>query len=224
MKDFYVYVHRRASDGRVFYVGKGRKRRAWVKGRRTRHWQQVVQKHGLCVQIAVGGLSEVCAFSIERMVIAKYGRSNLVNLTDGGEGTSGNVVTEEAKEHLRRVNVGKFVSDETRKKISAANKGRLISEEHRSAVGRANALRPPSEKQRMAVARANALRQVSDETRAKISEARKDHIIYTFAHPEHGTVSAMLTDFNKTYGLKSGSLKRLLRGGAKSHNGWRLPA
>jgi hypothetical protein len=223
MKDFYVYVHRRASDGKVFYVGKGRKRRAWVKGRRTRHWQQVVQKHGLRVQIAVSGLSEACAFSIERMVIAKYGRSNLVNLTDGGEGTSGNVVTEEAREHLRRVNVGKFVSDETRKKISEANKGRLISEEHRSAVGRANALRPPSEKQRMAVAEANSLREISDETREKIGMALRDQTPRTLVHEEHGELTATMFYFRSAYGLDCSNLRRLLNGKSHSCKGWRLP-
>lgn len=116
LPDFYVYVHRRKSDGKVFYVGKGRQKRAWATSRRSVHWQRVVQKHGLSIQIIADSLNEVCAFSIERMVIAKYGRGNLVNLTDGGEGTSGYVVTEDAREYLRLVNTGKVISDETRKK------------------------------------------------------------------------------------------------------------
>lgn len=223
MKDFYVYVHRRASDGRVFYVGRGRKRRAWVKGRRTTHWQRVVQKHGLCVQIVVSGLDETCAFSIERMIIAKYGRSNLVNRTEGGEGTSGNVVTEEAKEHLRRVNTGKIVSAETRQKISDASKGRHISEEHRRAVGRSNAARPASEKQKAAVARANALRQVSDETRMKIGEALRDQTQYTLVHEDHGSVTGTMFYFRETYGADCSNLRRLLNGKSLSCKGWRLP-
>lgn len=223
MKDFYVYVHRRASDGRVFYVGKGRNRRAWVKGRRGNHWQHIVKKYGLCVQIAVSGLDEVCAFSIERMIIAKYGRSNLVNLTDGGEGTSGNVVTEKAKEHLRQVNIGRFVSDETRQKISASNKGRTITEEHRKAVGRANAMRPPSEKQRAAVILANSIRRVSDDTRAKISASRRDPKLYTLAHGEYGERTTTIYEFEKSHGLDGSNIRRLLSGKARSHKGWRLP-
>ena len=35
---FYVYTHRRASNGVVFYVGKGHGRRAYVKSHRGKWW------------------------------------------------------------------------------------------------------------------------------------------------------------------------------------------
>ena len=219
--DFYVYVHIRQSDGRVFYVGKGRGKRAWVSNRRTRHWKHIVSKHGLLVQIILDSLNEVCAFSIERMVIAKYGRANLINLTNGGEGTSGHVVSEEAREYLRLVNTGKVVSEETRQKISAAAVGRTISEEHRLAVRRANSLRKSSDKHKEAVRRANTLRQISDETRAKISASRTDRTLYTLVHDEYGTVTAIKSHFREVYGL---NLSRLFRGESRSSKGWRLPA
>jgi hypothetical protein len=89
VKDFYVYLHRRATDGCVFYVGKGAGRRAWQKTSRNKHWKNIVKKHGLTVEIFQSGLQEWAAFEFECDLIALYGRQNLCNLTDGGEGPSG---------------------------------------------------------------------------------------------------------------------------------------
>lgn len=105
--DFYVYVHCRATDGRVFYVGKGTKQRAWSSDRRNAHWNNIVKKHGYCVEIVQDGMQEWWAFELEREFIALHGRGNqfLCNATDGGEGAAG------AKRSL-----------ETRKKLSEAHK------------------------------------------------------------------------------------------------------
>jgi hypothetical protein len=92
-KDFYVYIHRKATNGEVFYVGKGVGRRAWVKERGNLHWQNTVQKHNYIVEIVQDGLQEWYAFELEKNLIAYYGRAdcgigNLVNHTDGGDGVS----------------------------------------------------------------------------------------------------------------------------------------
>ncbi len=106
--DYYLYVHRRASDGRVFYVGKGTGYRAWQRGsRRNEHWNRIVAKHGLIVEILETGYQDWYAIEREIALIEFYGRGNLCNNTDGGEGQSG---------HIK--------SQETRKKLSAASKGR----------------------------------------------------------------------------------------------------
>lgn len=57
--DFYVYLHRRATDGRVFYVGKGVSTRAWRKDKRNQHWKNIVKKHGYIVEIVQDGMQEV---------------------------------------------------------------------------------------------------------------------------------------------------------------------
>lgn len=105
-KDFYVYVHKRASDGRVFYVGKGRNFRAFSKKGRNEYWHRIVAKHGYTVEIVQSGMQEWWAFELECELIALYGRENLCNLTDGGEGVSGAIRSEESKRkasqsHLR---------------------------------------------------------------------------------------------------------------------------
>lgn len=94
----YVYVHRRADDGRVFYVGKGTVRprlkeqkceRAFDHTNRNPHWRRVVAKHGLAVEVVASFRDDAEAQAHERFLIAEYGRKTLANLTDGGEGCAG---------------------------------------------------------------------------------------------------------------------------------------
>lgn len=89
--NYYVYVHRRASDNKPFYVGKGKDRRAYQETPRSEYWNNVRQKHGFVVEIVFDNLSEEDAFRIEKDTILefRYFGYPLVNLTDGGEGVSG---------------------------------------------------------------------------------------------------------------------------------------
>lgn len=134
---FYVYIHRRADDGRVFYVGKGNRYRAWHTGKmRSEYWNRIVEKHGRTVHIAVSGLTNQQAIAIEIDFIKHYGRENLCNMTDGGEGVSGRKHSEEAKRRIRAGNIGKIKpsirgeknhmhNPEVKAKVSAALKGRV---------------------------------------------------------------------------------------------------
>ena len=90
---FYVYEHLTA-NGEVFYVGKGSKDRAWNTDSRSKFWTRVYKKHGRTVRIVEDGMTEAAAFALEIELIAFYGRRDegtgtLVNLTSGGEGSSG---------------------------------------------------------------------------------------------------------------------------------------
>lgn len=116
----YVYAHKKADDGEVFYVGKGSHRirdagvkkyeRAFLKYNRTKFWKNVVQKHGYVVEILHDDITEEEAFNLEIEYIGKYGcrlqGGLLVNLTEGGEGP-----------------VGSKHSEDTRRKMSEARKG-----------------------------------------------------------------------------------------------------
>lgn len=91
---FYVYEHWRPDTGECFYVGKGKGRRAWKMRDRNSHHTSIVSKLtslGMCVDVRIisSDLSECDAFTLEATKIAEYGRDNLANLTDGGEGLSG---------------------------------------------------------------------------------------------------------------------------------------
>lgn len=94
---FYVYVHKRP-DGSIFYVGKGRDDRAWVKKSRNRHWSNVVNKYGgFDVEIIESGLTEPEAFAKEHNLIVELGIENLTNQTLGGISTTGYRHSEETK-------------------------------------------------------------------------------------------------------------------------------
>ena len=122
--DFYVYIHKRQSDGIVFYVGKGRGRRAHYLHERNDHWQKTFKKHGCSVEIVRGGLCEQKAFEVEKELIAKHDSEKLCNKTVGGEGTSGYKFTEDQKKRLSESHKGHVVTEETRIKMSEAKKGR----------------------------------------------------------------------------------------------------
>lgn len=89
--EYYTYLHSRADDGKVFYIGKGKERRAWAKNKRSLYWQRVVAKHGLKVDVLAYWPDELQAHEHERLLIACFRDLGyeLANMTDGGEGSSG---------------------------------------------------------------------------------------------------------------------------------------
>lgn len=123
---FYVYLHRRKTDNKVFYVGKGKNKRAFDKTNRSRWWKSVVDKHGITIEIVFNNLSEEDALQAEKDAILefRYFGHPLVNMTDGGEGMSGHKP-----------------SEETRAKRSKSLKGKKFSESHRLAIGKARSKR-----------------------------------------------------------------------------------
>lgn len=197
--DAYVYVHIRASDGTVFYVGKGTKRRAWNRRNRNPWWRSTVAKHGLEVAIVKDGMSESCAFSLERALIRAYS-GTLCNLTDGGEGASGYRHTEETKEIMRamkigyapkvpiesiraaaRKRVGTKMSDEARAKMSAAWEGRIITDEWRANISKAHKGRKHSPEHVKNQADAQRGRKLTTEQKSHIGSFHKGKKL----SPEH---------------------------------------
>ncbi len=164
--DFYVYAHRRATTGEIFYIGKGQGRRAFDSTGRNRHWHFVVKKHGFTVEIVQDGLQEFAAFELECDLIALYGRKDcglgeLVNYTDGGEGSAGTIQSEETRLKKRNMRIGKTWTDEVKQKIAETNKRTKSSSEYKK---RASEMRM-GEKHPMFGKKA------SDEARANMSKA-----------------------------------------------------
>lgn len=90
--DFYVYEHIRKDTNTVFYVGKGRRYRAWDIHGRSKHWKNIVNKaKGFEVKIIAEALDEKTALNIEieRIAHLKNSGFKLSNKTIGGEGASG---------------------------------------------------------------------------------------------------------------------------------------
>jgi len=143
MKQFYVYIHKKP-DGTPFYVGKGQESRVKTVWRRHNpHHTRIVQKYGaenIVVEKTLA-LSDEDALRLECIYIKQLKEQGykLCNLTDGGEGVSGYVRTdeekkknserkkgntyrrgsthtEEAKEKNRQAHLGKKHTSETIKK------------------------------------------------------------------------------------------------------------
>jgi hypothetical protein len=125
MNNFYVYVHRRLSDNRPFYVGKGKGNRAYKKSGRNLRWLRTVNKHGYAVEIVFDSLEETEALQCEKDIILefKYFGYDLCNMTDGGEGRSGSKVSEETKLKLSKVHLGKPKTPEAIEKTRLGSLG-----------------------------------------------------------------------------------------------------
>jgi hypothetical protein len=103
--EHYTYIHRRADDGKIFYVGKGKGRRAWSKNPRSDWWKRAAAKHGLVVQICARWDTAAEAYEHEKLLIDCFRsfQSPLVNTAEGGLGSMGHRFTEEQKANLSLV-------------------------------------------------------------------------------------------------------------------------
>lgn len=121
MNDYYVYVHRRASDNLPFYVGKGKGRRAWqITGKsRNPHWHKVNKKHGLIVELVFENLTEEESFDLEKNTILEFSYFGfpLTNMSSGGEGNSGLQFTDEQRLRISDNLKSKRYFDKVRKPI-----------------------------------------------------------------------------------------------------------
>ena len=144
---FYIYFHKRP-DGSVFYIGKGKGNRSHdFRWNRNKHHRATVAKYGesnIGVEVYLCD-SEQDALSLEVAIIGLMrGTWRLVNLTNGGEGVSGMVVSSETRRKLSDAQRGKRWSDEHRRKFTEVRKGHEVSLETRKKLSRANLGRKPS--------------------------------------------------------------------------------
>ena len=85
-KGVMVYLHRRATDNSVFYVGLGTKNRPWCTDGRNPYWVNTYEKYGLVVEIVDDLLTYDEAAELEIELIRKYSKQyQLTNMTKGGE-------------------------------------------------------------------------------------------------------------------------------------------
>lgn len=165
-KQFYVYVHMKATDDAVFYVGKGLKYRYTTKQGRNQYWNRIVAKHGFVAEIVKSGLSfdEANAYEIELIKQLKDQGCVLCNLTEGGEGCLGVKKTDQQKAAISAKNKGRKWSEESKAKMKG----------NRNSVGR---IASPEVRAKISAAKKgnNNIqgRPVSEETRNKIRETRK---------------------------------------------------
>ncbi|XKM40339.1 NUMOD3 domain-containing DNA-binding protein [Rhizobium ruizarguesonis] len=166
-RDYYVYAWLRPC-GNPFYIGKGRGKRDKAPKYSNPLFQRIVSKLKASGKEANiirlhENLDENEAHRLECIEIARYGRRNngtgiLANLTDGGEGASGHIMSEETRAKIGAVHAGKRLgpehrakllarisdpSDETRAKMSEAQKGRKHTDATLAKMSASNAMHRP---------------------------------------------------------------------------------
>lgn len=125
---FYVYAHYRLSDDKLFYIGKGKNKRAWVKNKRNTYWNNVVNKHGFRVLILAQNLTETEAYELEKQTIELFKAMYcpLTNLTEGGMGGKGYVVSEETRKKMSVARRGKTRPKHVIESMANANSRKFI--------------------------------------------------------------------------------------------------
>lgn len=124
-KIYYVYFHKRKTNGEIFYIGKGKLNRCFVKYGRSLYWNNIVNKDGYIVEIFKDNLSEQESLKKEIELINIY--KPICNFTNGGDGSIGFIINNETKEKFRLAKLGKKQSPSHAAKSRIARLGKKNS-------------------------------------------------------------------------------------------------
>ena len=139
---FYVYGYIRLDTNTYFYIGKGKNNRCERLDNRKQHFMNIFNKVNCCYEVLYDNLTEEEAFELEIKTIEdlvfnegysieipnykclKNKESHLVNLTWGGDGTTGYSVKQSAETIMHRVakNTGKKRSQLQKENLGIARK------------------------------------------------------------------------------------------------------
>ena len=169
---FYTYAYLR-EDRTPYYIGKGSGKRIVSKKDRVVN----LPKDKSRIIFLKQNLLEEEAFKHEKYMIAVFGRKDLgtgilYNRTDGGEGSSGHIVSDEVKEKLKQFNMGKKHSEESKKKMSESSKLKFTKETQEKLLESWRG-KHHSEESKKKISEKNKGRILSVESKNKISKTHK---------------------------------------------------
>ncbi len=137
LNDTCVYMHHKATNGEIFYVGIGNIERPYDFYQRSRWWKDIVKIHGIIVNICETDMSWSESCDKEINLIKTIGRRDkglglLVNMTDGGDGNKNpsyevrKKMSESKKKlwenidyknNMVKIHTGRKASEETKEKM-----------------------------------------------------------------------------------------------------------
>ena len=175
---YYTYAYLR-EDKTPYYIGKGSGKRIYSKDRTIKP-----PKDKSRIIYLKQNLTEEEAFRHEIYMIDVFGRKDLgtgilYNMTNGGEGSSGWVPSEESRRKMSQSSKGKTHSKETRRKMGEAKKGntymlgKTLSEETRRKMSEAHKGKTLSEEHKRKIGDSIKDKTHSEETKRKIGDAGK---------------------------------------------------
>lgn len=241
----YIYRHIRLDKNEPFYIGISKSninyKRAFNTTARNSFWKNIVSKTEYEVEILLESDDYEFIKQKEVEFISLYGRRDLnkgtlVNLTDGGEGTTNVKISEESRERKRQSSMGiknpfygKTHSEETKLIISKTNKGRKWTEEERKkergGENHPQYGKPLSEERKKKISDAHKGKIVSEETREKMSISRtgkvqtREHILNSskkIINTKTGEIFDCAKDVALIYGWNYKTFLNRLSGNAKN--------
>ena len=195
---YYTYLYR-DENGTPIYVGKGKNKRAWTHlSSKSKHpfiyklQKMILNGHNPQPEFLCKDVDEEFAFFAEEEAIAYYGRKDLkkgtlLNLTEGGFGTSGHKHSDAAKEKISIASKGKKRSPEFKEKIRKANLGLKKSVEFKQKLSIANKGKSLSEETKQKLRKPK-----SEETKQKLRKPKSEETKQKMRKPKSSDHKAKL--------------------------------
>ena len=132
-----VYKHTTPSEKVYIGITSQKPNERWRNGKgykKSTYFNNAINKYdwdNIKHEILFNNFTEQMAKLMEQCLIALYSsfdRRFGYNMTLGGEGVLGKILSEETRKKLSEANKGKCLSEETKKKMSESKKGKYLSE------------------------------------------------------------------------------------------------
>lgn len=232
---FYTYAYLR-EDRTPYYIGKGQKRRIYQQSGKPCN----VPKDESRIVFLKQNLTEEEAFNHEKYMIAVFGRKDigtgiLRNKTNGGDGASGVVRSEETKQKLSKALKGRIFTEEHRKNIGKTSEGRKHTEETRRkmcekrkgnkpALGMKHSEEYKDRLKKEMLGKGNHFygKTHTKEVREKLSSIHKKPLYFISPSGEIVEEFTTIRMFCKKYNLCRSCIMRLIKGKQKQYKGWSM--
>jgi hypothetical protein len=248
----YVYRHIRLDTMQPFYIGVGqdekfgRYPRAYSDQSRNKHWHSIIKKTEYRIDILMEDLDYREAEEKEKEFISLYGRVNngdgiLCNLTDGGGGTLGLLLSESQKKNLSKFFTGRKLSEahlqkmrdyvfteEHKNNLKKSLKGRIVTKETKEKISKANKgykmTNEQIEKMKISKRKSfelNGIKPITNEKKEKIMLSQKNRIRLSAYYKDNGV---KIADFEsvlhceREIGVSETVIRKVLKGGSTSMN------